>query len=204
MSLDTYEGLKAELADWMNRADLTAVIPTFIRLLEAQVERSLRTRDMIVRSRAQVDAEFITLPQDFLQIEHAIVYAAKPVVLEWVPMNTIDALQAESEPGPIKNYTIIGDELEFSPFPVGTTDIEVVYYRKIEKLSTTTATNWLLSKHPDVYLYGSLMQAAPYLKNDERVGLWSSALTTILEDIRLADERATKGGTPLKMRINPY
>ena len=55
-----------------------------------------------------------------------------------------------------------------------------------------------------MYLFGAMLQAAPYLKNDERVQMWSTALTSLLEDMRVADERATKAGTPLKMRFKPY
>lgn len=204
MALDTYDGLKAEIAEWLNRQDLATVIPTFVRLLESQVERTLRVREMVTRARAEITEEFTVLPPDFLSIEHAIVNDAKPITLEWVPMNQIDELQRSMDPGPLKFFTIIGDELEVAPFPQSTSEIEVVYYRTIEKLSDTNQTNWLLARHPDLYLYGSLMQAAPYLKNDERVGLWSSALITILEEIRLANERATRGGAPLKMRIKAY
>lgn len=204
MSLDTYDNLKLEMAAWLNRRDLTAIIPTFISLQEAQAERKIRTREMIARSRAIADAEFITLPIDFLAIQHAIVNSEKPSVLEWVPMNEIDVLQAGSSPGIPTNYTIIGDELEFSPIPADDVEIEVVYYGRIPRLTTTNQTNWLLTRHPDIYLYGSLMQAAPYLKNDERVAIWATALASLYEDIRLADEKATKGGTPLKMRITPY
>jgi hypothetical protein len=204
MSLDTFDNLKLEVADWLNRQDLVNVIPTFIRLLEAQVERTLRVREMCVRATASLTEEFTVLPSDFLSLEHAILNADKPVTLEWVPMNQIDKLQAETQPGTPLNFTIIGDELEVSPLPDQEYEIEVVYYQSIPKLTTNNQTNWLLTRHPDVYLYGTLMQAAPYLKNDDRVGLWSAALTSILDDIRIADERATKGGAPLKMRIKPY
>ena len=50
MALTTYTELKASLADWLNRSDLTTTIPDFISLAEAQIERQLRTRQMIVRA----------------------------------------------------------------------------------------------------------------------------------------------------------
>lgn len=204
MALDTYANLKGEIADWLNRRDLEAVIPTFINLLESQVERTLRVREMVSRATAALTEEFTELPIDFLAVQHAIINATRPQVLQWVPMQEIDRLQAETSPGLPLHYTIIGDELEVSPIPNQEYEIEIVYFRRLDRLSDAAPTNWLLQRHPDVYLYGSLMQAAPYLKNDERVGLWSSALTSILEDIRVADERATKGGAPLKMRFKPY
>lgn len=204
MALDSYTNLKAEIADWLNRRDLEGVIPTFIRLLESQVERDLRVREMVARATASLTEEFTELPSDFLAVQHAIINATKPVVLQWVPMQEIDRLQAETDPGVPHHYTIIGNELEVSPIPDREYEIEIVYYTEIPRLSDTQQSNWLLERHPDVYLYGALMEAAPYLKNDDRVGLWTSALDSILEDIRIADERATKGGAPLKMRFKPY
>lgn len=205
MALDTYEGLKGEIAGWLNRADLAPVIPTFVRLLESQVERILRTREMLARADGALSDEFTTLPSDFLALEHIVLIGVRnPQPLQWVPMNQINALQAESTPGTPTHYSIIGDEIELSPLPSAEIVAQIAYYRKITKLGDTQQTNWLLDRHPDLYLYGSLMQAAPYLKNDERIGTWTTALAAILEDIRLADERAIRGGAPLKMRIKPY
>ena len=58
MALTTYAELKTSIGDWLNRADLTAVIPDFISLAEAQIERTLRTRQMIVRANASFDAQY--------------------------------------------------------------------------------------------------------------------------------------------------
>ena len=52
MALTTYTELKTSLADWLYRSDLASVIPDFISLAESQVERQLRTRQMIVRATA--------------------------------------------------------------------------------------------------------------------------------------------------------
>lgn len=65
MALTTYTALKASVADWLNRTDLTAAIPDFISLAEAQMERTLRTRQMIVRANASFNAEYGTTPADF-------------------------------------------------------------------------------------------------------------------------------------------
>ena len=205
MSLDNYDGLKSEVAGWLNRTDLAPVIPTFVRLLEAQVERILRTREMLVRAEGALSDEFTTLPQDFLALEHIVLVGVQnPQPLQWVPMNQINALQAESTAGTPTHYSIIGDEIELSPLPSAEIVAQIAYYRKIPKLSDSVQTNWVLERHPDLYLYGTLMQAAPYLNNDQRISTWTTALAAILEDIRLADERAIRGGAPLKMRFTPY
>ncbi len=67
MALTTYTELKASVADWLNRTDLTSVVPDFIALAEAQIERTLRTRQMIVRATASIDTEYSAVPADSLE-----------------------------------------------------------------------------------------------------------------------------------------
>lgn len=207
MALDTYTNLKAEIALWLNRQDLDAQIPTFITLLEAQVERQLRVRQMVKRATASLTGQFISLPDDYLAL-HNVQLNSNPVQqLEYVTMDYLDEVRARfNASGRPMYYSIVGDTIEVAPVPDDTYTIEIVYFAQIPRLTTgTQETNWLLSKHPDLYLYGALMNAAPYLENDDRVPTWGSALSSILEDIRVADERATSGtGTPLKMRFKPY
>jgi hypothetical protein len=74
-----------------------------------------------------------------------------------------------------------------------------VYYKALPALSANS-TNWLLTAHPDVYLYGSLMQAAPYLKNDERLAVWGSLYTASIADLNQSSDRAEVSGGPLVMR----
>ena len=64
MAITTYSELKSSVADWLNRDDLTSVIPDFIALSEAQYNRSIRHRNMIVRSRASIDARYSATPPD--------------------------------------------------------------------------------------------------------------------------------------------
>ena len=91
MALTTYTELKASLADWLNRSDLTTVIPDFIRLAEAQMERQLRTRQMIVRATASfaAAAEYGTVPDDFLEVK-SIKLDTNPVTS--LTFQTIDSL----------------------------------------------------------------------------------------------------------------
>ena len=42
MALSNYTELKASIADFLNRDDLTSVIPDFITLAESQINRDIR------------------------------------------------------------------------------------------------------------------------------------------------------------------
>jgi hypothetical protein len=74
----------------------------------------------------------------------------------------------------------------------------------LSKLSSTNTTNWLLTQAPDVYLYGSLMQAAPYLKEDERITVWASIYARGLEELQIADDRGATSGGAIMMRARTF
>lgn len=208
MALDNYTNLKAEIALWLNRQDLTSVIPTFITLLEAQVGRDLRVREMLTSSTGSLATTgIIACPADFAGVhELTITDTSGPRVLEYASMDEVDRARHERDDvtDTPRLYTIRGSDIVVAPLPDDTYAYTLWYYQKIPALSDAAPTNWFLTKHPDVYLYGSLMQAAPFLHNDERISVWGAALGAILEQIRLADERETRGRGPLKLRFRPY
>jgi hypothetical protein len=74
-------------------------------------------------------------------------------------------------------FAILGRNFEFAPTPSGNSSLALVYYQKIPALSDVTTTNWLLTNHPDIYLYTSLMHAAPYLADDARLQVFNSLVT---------------------------
>jgi len=207
MALDTYDNLKAEIAEWLNRQDLTAKIPTFITLTETQIERTLRVRQMMARTSLTVDAQYEDLPADYLALHNAQLNTTPVQELQYVPLNELDKVRARyyNTTGRPRYYSIVGDQIEFAPAPDTSYDGEIVYYQKIDRLGDATQTNWLLEDYPDLYLFGALMNAAPYLEDDPRVAMWGQGMQNILEDIRIADERGrAAAGSPIKMRIRPY
>ena len=193
MALTTYTELKASLADWLNRTDLTSAIADFISLAEAQMERQLRTRQMIVRANATfaAAAEYGTVPDDFLETK-SIKLDTNPVTS--LSFQTIEAMDQLSNTTYLSSgkplyFTVVGNQFRLLPIPDGEYTAELVYYAKLTKLSSTVATHFLLTQAPDVYLYGSLLQAAPYLQDDARISVWSSLYLAGLEQLQVADDR---------------
>ena len=70
MALSTYSELQTEIASWLDRSDLTAQIPTFIKLAEARINRTLRVRAMetVVQHTMVGLSKRIALPSDYLQM----------------------------------------------------------------------------------------------------------------------------------------
>ena len=199
MALDTFAGLKATIADYLNRDDLTAIIPSFITIAEAKFNRKLRTRQMIKRAEGQIETSFFAYPADWLQAKEFQLNTNPIVRLQFVTEAQGDELKAQRylNIGQPVYYTITGSQLEFIPTPDTTYSAELTYYAKIPALSDANTSNWLLAYAPDLYLYGALMEAAPYLKDDERLPVWSQMYINSLGDIEVADQRASVSSTPL-------
>jgi hypothetical protein len=97
---------------------------------------------------------------------------------------------------------MVGTEYEVYPAPDDSYTAEVVYYAKITPLSDSNTSNWLLTLSPDIYLYGALMQSAPYLKDDERLVVWASVYQKMVEDMNVSDERS-RGQVSMRMAFQP-
>lgn len=203
MAIATYSDLQSAAADWLNRTDLSSVIPTFISLAEAKFNRELRTRDMLSRSQASSSDEFIAMPADFLEmydleLNMSGISAQQP--LAYIGPNEAKSLKANKIVGKPRYFTIIDGAFEIIPAPTSSTTLLITYYARIPALSATQTTNWLLTKSPDLYLYSTLLEAAPYLKNDERVQLWAAARQQVMDAMALESERASRQTIQLTAR----
>lgn len=197
MALDTYSALKTALSDELNRADLSdTTLSGWIRMAEGEMQRRFMARgpvrQMMGRSDATIDAEFFAVPDDFL--------GARTIFLDpnYLPIRYVEPEKIierktlyPSETGDPQMYSVVGDEFQFWPWVSGGSfDAELTYWKAIDPLSVTTATNWVLDDHPDAYFYGSLIHSAPYLKDDDRLTVWGTLFTTIIDDIIAGDKLA--------------
>jgi hypothetical protein len=203
LPLATYSDLKAEIASWLRRDDLAAEIPSFIALVEAQMNRRLRVRPMAARASQTWAAEYADLPADFL-VERELKLTANGAVH---PLTYLTAEQMDGRTvltGRPRFYALYGTQLRLSPAPDASYAGEMVYLQAIPALSDAEPSNWLLQSHPDAYLYGALTQSAPYLRADERLQTWGVLFTTVLADIEAADRTGTaarlRGETPGRRR----
>ena len=199
MALDTFSGLKTTIADYLNRDDLTSIIPSFITLAEAKFNRKLRVRQMVKRATAAIDTQYFAFPSDFLQAKELQLNTNPITYLDYVTQNQGDYSSANeyiTVGKPVK-YTIIGTQIQVIPTPDTSYTGELTYYGKIPALSDSNTSNWLLAYAPDLYLYGALLEASPYLKDDERLAVWGNLYISSIGDIEIADQRASVGSTPI-------
>jgi len=83
-----------------------------------------------------------------------------------------------------------------APTPSTAYDFEVLYYERVQPLDSSNQTNWFTTYAPQALLYGSLLQAMPFLKNDERMPMWQQNYELIMQTLmaedklRIADRQA--------------
>lgn len=202
MTIATYDELKSSIADFLNRDDLTSAIPSFIRLAESRVDRELRHWRMGTRSTAELDTQYSAIPSDFLQpIRMQITDAPTSEV---APISTAQMLQLRSDRndrvGRPTNYALTAGGIELYPTPDVTYNASLVYYGRVPALSGSNTSNWLLTEAPDVYLYGALVQSAPYLKDDARMQVWEAMFAQGIANLNTSSGEAKYGGSGLVMR----
>jgi hypothetical protein len=205
MALNSYSALRASIADWLNRDDLTATIPDFISLAEAQIERRLPVQKRTQRSTATIGTQFSALPSDFVSAKSLVLTSTAPV--QQLVFLTEDELDSKKTlyrtTGKPLYFALVGNQIEVLPPPDTGYTAELTYVATLAKLSDANTSNWLLERHPDVYLYGALLQAAPYLRDDERVALWTPLYGQAIEDMVVQNERAAFSQGRMAMTVRP-
>jgi|TARA_R100000750_G_C2301990_1_gene79201 hypothetical protein len=206
MALGTFTELKDALADWLDRSDLTDRIPDFITLAEARLNRDVRIRPMEVRSSMETTAgqRYFNLPGGYLQMRNMQINSNPITPLEYITPEMLDRLYGSDTTGKPKAYTLIGDEIQLAPIPDSDYTVEMAFYEKFTPLgdgtSGTTTSNWLTLNAPDVLLYGALLEAEPFIKNDERIALWLNAYNGAVKKIQDADARDRHSGSAMRIR----
>jgi hypothetical protein len=205
VAITTYAELQTATANWLDRTDLTARIPEFIELTEANFNRVIRQPDMITKDDSfSIASRYTTLPTDTLEIVRIVVDLTPVIVLEYMTPEEISERRiVMTATGKPYYFTTVGgstNQLEVLPSPDSTYTASIVYYTRIAALTDAATSNWLLAAHPDIYLFGTLVEAEPYLKNDERMPMWTARLDKALNDLRLQGQRERHTASGLRMR----
>jgi hypothetical protein len=194
-----YSKLKEVIADWSNRQDLAEQIPVFIEMTEARLKRDLRDKvRMAQRAEAMVYGEYFPLPCDWCETIKVI---ADGSVLRLADSFNIERVELYSGP---KYYRHSGDQLQLLPATdVSESDpirFEMEYLALPEALSEENPSNWVLETYPDLYIYGALMQVAPFLQDDARLPIWSQAYGEAVSAANVSSVKSSGSGSALRLQ----
>ena len=205
MAITDYASLQTTVADYLARSDLTSAIPGFIRFCEVHAQRELRVRYMetIATVSTVGGTALYAVPNDYLEARAFILETSIPAALDYMTPAAMVTKYASYSNGQPQSYSTIGQNFQLAPTPDGVYTAQLIYYAKIPSLDGVSVTsNWLLANYPDVYLYGSLLEAAPYLKDDERIQIWMGMFDRAIAEIKGEDARARWNGSPVAMKVD--
>ena len=201
MAISTYAELQTAVANWLDRDDLSARIPEFIALAEARINRVLRIRLMEFKYTASTVAaqRNYALPTGYIQMRNFQLNTSPITSLSYVSPEIYDRLWGGSQGGIPQFYTIIANELQLGPISGSVITMEMLFYKKISALSASNTTELMLTDNPDVYLYGALLEAEPFVMNDERIGVWAQGFEKAIVDLQEQDNKDRHSGSALRV-----
>jgi len=203
MALSNRTELLAAIADWLNRTDLTTVIPDFITLAEAEMKRRLRRATE--STTIYISAGNMNGPSDMAEPISLSLSTASPgrdIPLKLVtPEMLVEVRAAKATTGRPTHYAFYDGQLQFAPTPDQSYDGILLYAQQLTPLTASNTTNAVLTEAPDLYLYGALLQATPYVEHDERMGVWQFKFDDAIEQMNEMRERESYGAGPKEMRL---
>ena len=196
MALADYDDLVLAVGAWMRRsgnATFTALIPDFIALFEADLNRVLRTREQEVTATIPMTSGVGSLPTGWLEFQSVLWNGADPCILTPKPRSALVAMYPDNETGYPQHYCT--NALTIEVRPLSDESLVTVYYAKVSPLTSTVTTNWLMTKAPDAYLFGCLAEANGYIEEVDKAVLWKQRSMKVLDDLGLLDRDRFGGGT---------
>ena len=199
--ITSYATLQTSIAGFLHRTDMTAIIKELIADAEFRIANELRIRAMEANFSQAIASGGVTLPSAFLEWKHLYVDGDSVQKLErrdpeWIYAN----YPARSGSGKPVFFAQESDALIFGPYAASTYTIKGVYYKMLGALSDSNTTNWFITNAPDLLRYGALCEAAPYMQNDERIGVWEQKYNQVKQRIERTERREKSSGSLLTMK----
>lgn len=180
-----YASLQASIGQWLARSDMATAAPDLIQMAEVRIGRDLQRmqhRRLMVSVSGTLAAGSAALPADFVTIRSVEVpWGAGNLVLP--PLDSTTQESTSSQP---LGYWIDGNTLRVTGG--GVSPYTLNYWQRLPSIAA--ATNWLITDSPDLYLYAALLEAAPYMKEDERIGVWREGYTNAIAAIEDQNNRS--------------
>lgn len=194
----TYTTLKEIIAAYLQRDDLVEKIPVFIKLAEDALSEILDNHLGLVRyvtGPFQIGQSVLQKPARWRRTisfhigtgdlfnTHEIL---KDVTYEYAT-NYNKNRDNKSQPVYFSDYG--WNNWFISPSPDLPYPYEIGYIETVENLSESVQTNWLTNYASRALLYGSLLEASPYLKDDERIQVWETRYEKTIQVLKQQDIR---------------
>lgn len=192
----TYAELLTETADYLARSDLTAVLPNFVKYAEVKMNNDLRLREMIatVNINPSSDNTYVALPTGFLELISFNDDTGNP--LEEVDYEELEDYKYGAGSGRAELFSI-GARIDFERTASDSLNFPMRYWKRLNLIVDTS--NTVLDNYPQLYLYGTLLQATPYIRDQQMLQSWKMFYE---EAVKEANYRSVKNTKSLRTEFN--
>jgi len=190
----TYASLVTDISSYLERTDTATIekIPTFIMLAEQVISTEIQFLGnlTVVTSTMNIGEPIIVKPARWrktVSINLIDNSQRQPVFLrkyEYLRNYWPNATQRDT---PVYYCDYDYTHWLVAPTPDLAYNYEVLYYERVQPLDVTNQTNWFTQYAPQAMLYGSLLQAMPFLKNDERMPMWQAQYDRVIATLKTED-----------------
>jgi hypothetical protein len=200
MSITTYAELVTAAGNWLHRGtSLDALIPDFITLAENRIYRELRVRQMETAMSITITSGVAAIPSGYRELKYAYIDGTPVGKLErkdseWIHLN----YPTRSADGKPRYIARDAGNFIFGPYPSDGYTLKGTYYKRLAALATT---NWLTDDAPDLILWATLCEAAPYIVDDERVPLWENKYAIAKQRVQRESDDEEFSGSPLASTV---
>lgn len=201
MALDTYANLQTAIINhaWRTGDDIfTAAVPDLITLLETRLNRRLRIKQQETSATITLTSGVGTLPSDYLQWRDIKADSDPAISLKPMPASYGQTEYPNASGGYANHFYIVDDQI--TTVPASDANLTITYYANIPVLSVGSPTNWLLTLAPDLYLYGALMESAPFMMDDPRLATWGTLFESALKDVQDTNFKANFSKSTMRQR----
>ena len=187
MAITSYAELQTAIGNWSERTNLSSRFPEYITLAEARINGRLRVRDMETRSTIAVSGGEYALPSDYRGWRRVTVLSSPRQQVTYIEPDKAEEWYPDRASGTPAHFTV--ETSKIIVFPSTTSSIQLVYYASIPALASNDP-NWLLTKWPNIYLYGALFELWSYAGEDAGEATKYAALfEKAIADAEVSDRR---------------
>ena len=199
--IDNYATLQTTVAEYLARDDLTSFVPNFIQNAENKLYRTLNLRNEETALNVTVTGGVAAVPSDFKALKFAYLDESPVSLVQWVPIEEL--YRDYPNRTEITSPCVIsreGSNFVFGPVSKDGT-LKGIYYAKNSPIRTVDGS-WYVVNAPEVLLYASLMEAAPFIHDDPRIAVWSSFLAEAVESLRQENDNSQVSMGGLVQRVS--
>lgn len=182
--------------DWLDRDDLTDKIPVFVQMTEAMFSRELRAPLMERSVTFEATSEDTLLPDDYLAMRAIYIEGSPDRPLRGMAPSALRQ-EFDGSTGTPVAYCLVSGAIRLVPPPSDAILLTMDYWATLDPLSVFAPSNWMLERHPDAYLYGTLYHAEAFLDNATRAAQWKGLLDEVLAKINRSARNDRYGAGPL-------